>query len=131
MLEKDMTILKDKANSCRKTGKFLLSTARMSDFWIDINEFNTRMVVDSLIEVSSHFITQYYANQGNFSLAIPKYNNSSEKSFPIDYILESAIEISGLTNEINKVYVSQTEDNGVFFADGERCDLPCVVSIAV
>ena len=130
MLNDELKILKERALSCKLKGTFLLSTAQMSDYWIDINEFGTPEVITSLINVSTTFLKGIYKKYGNFSLVIPKYNNSSEKSFPIDYILECAIEKTKLKDHIHKVYIYQVNENHVFKVDGDVINF-CVVAMAV
>lgn len=130
-MQTDIDVLKSKAQSCRRYGTFLLSNAEISNFWIDINEFNSYQVINSLIKISALFLKNYYLQFGCFTLAIPKYNNSSEKMFPLDYILNSAIEKSKLGEQINKLDVFCMNEGSDLSIEGDCKNIPCVVGIAV
>ncbi len=130
MIDEQISILKNHIEKCKKKGFFLLSNSQVSNFWIDINEFTTYEVMNSLIQVSAVILKNIYKKQGEFTVVIPKYNNSSEKFFPVDYIIESAISIGGLVREIRTVYVTQSNESGEFEISGSIVGF-CVVVMAM
>lgn len=130
MIDEQISILKSHIEKCKKKGFFLLSNSQVSDFWIDINEFTTYEVMNSLIQVTAVILKNIYKKQGEFTVIIPKYNNSSEKFFPVDYIMESAISIGGLEREIKAVYVTQSNESGEFEISGSIVGF-CVAVMAM
>ena len=130
MIDKYIDILKCNIEKRKKRGIFLLSNSQMSDFWIDINEFTNFEAVNSLIQISTVVFKNIHKKQGRFTIVIPKYNGSSEKFFPVDYIIESAISIGGSDGEINTVYVTQSSESGEFEISGSVVGY-CVVVMAM
>ncbi len=123
-------ILKYHAAASRVRGKFLLSTGEISDFWIDINEFVNKRVINAMTLLLSSFIENCYRIHGPFSVIFPSYTEASEKSFPLRLIVDAAVDRLGGSLEVDSIAAVQEQSSGKM-AVVSKPKAVCVVVIGV
>lgn len=122
-------VIKEQALASRVSGSFLLSVAEMSDFWIDINEFNNPTSMDALTTITTGYLEVLSNKYQPLNVIIPYYNTSSEKIFPLKTIVEKAA--AKCPNPINIVNMYVDSEKIVHFIDSEIKGDNCIIFMSV
>jgi len=129
-LSEALALLRTRALTAQVRGRFLLSTADLSDFWIDINEFLANDVVAAMSVVLGSFLSNCLKHYGPLSIAIPMYTDASEKTFPLRLVVDGAIQNASDPDALNTVLVSQETGTEAFCLDRPP-GRPAVVVVGV
>lgn len=106
-IEDKLNFLREAVKAITAHGSFLLSTGRISKYWVPIGDLRTREVVDAFTDVLRHGLSNLDDQTNRATVFYPKYTTTSEDDFPLDFVEWMFSTLVGATRQICSVGYDQ------------------------